>query len=72
MPAVEQLKLLARELDAKLYVIPGNHDVGDKPVAWMPAGTVTTEFVNQHEQLRGPLREDTATCRRGAVSSCES
>lgn len=67
VPAVEQLKLLARELDAKLYVIPGNHDVGDKPVAWMPAGTVTTEFVNQHEQLRGLFER---TQLRAAVGRC--
>ncbi|MCW5575126.1 MAG: metallophosphoesterase [Burkholderiales bacterium] len=53
LPAVEQFKLLTRELNVNLHLIPGNHDVGDKPVAWMPAGTVTTEFVNQYRELFG-------------------
>lgn len=53
VPAVEQFKLLTRELKARLYLIPGNHDVGDKPVAWMPAGTVTAEFVDQYRELFG-------------------
>jgi hypothetical protein len=51
--AVEQFRTLARELHPKLYVIPGNHDVGDKPVAWMPAGTVTAGFVDRYRELFG-------------------
>lgn len=33
------------DLEAPYFVVPGNHDVGDKPVSWMPAGTVTDEFL---------------------------
>lgn len=51
--AVRQFKALARSLQAPLHVIPGNHDVGDKPVAWMPAGTVTAEFVDRYRELFG-------------------
>ncbi len=29
-----------------LHVIPGNHDVGDKPIAWGPAGTVNDIFLD--------------------------
>ena len=29
-----------------LHVIPGNHDVGDKPIPWGPAGTVNPEFLD--------------------------
>jgi 3',5'-cyclic AMP phosphodiesterase CpdA len=51
--AVRQFKALARELEAPLHVIPGNHDVGDKPVAWMPAGTVEARFVERYRELFG-------------------
>lgn len=30
-------------LDAPLYVVPGNHDVGDKPHPWAPAPSVSVE-----------------------------
>ena len=26
-------------------MIPGNHDVGDKPIAWGPSGTVRDDFL---------------------------
>ena len=29
-----------------LYVIPGNHDVGDKPIEWGPAGTIRQSFLD--------------------------
>jgi len=38
--AAGNFKQLTRELEAPLYLVPGNHDVGDKPVVWAPAGTV--------------------------------
>ncbi len=51
--AVEQFRMLVRELNAPLHIIPGNHDVGDKPVAWMPAGSVTAEFVDRYRERFG-------------------
>ena len=53
VPAAEQFKALTKALQPKLYIIPGNHDVGDKPVEWMPAGTVTAEFVELYRRHFG-------------------
>ena len=53
-PACERFKQLASALQAPLYVAAGNHDVGDKTVAWMPAGTVQQEFVEAYRKLFGP------------------
>jgi 3',5'-cyclic AMP phosphodiesterase CpdA len=42
LPTYQDAALKFREiagvLDAPLYLVAGNHDVGDKPVNWMPAG----------------------------------
>ncbi len=40
-------------LDIPLYVLPGNHDVGDKPVGWAPAGVVREAFLTQWEEHFG-------------------
>ncbi|WP_333830444.1 metallophosphoesterase family protein [Pararhodobacter sp.] len=42
-------------LNAPLYCLPGNHDLGDKPVDWMPAHPVTAPFLSAYEQTFGPL-----------------
>ncbi|MBF2760195.1 MAG: metallophosphoesterase [Ectothiorhodospiraceae bacterium AqS1] len=34
-------------------IIPGNHDVGDKPIAWGPAGSVRTSFLEAWERHFG-------------------
>jgi len=33
-------------LNSKIYLVPGNHDVGDKPTEWGPAGTVREEYID--------------------------
>ncbi len=33
------------ELRHPFYLLPGNHDVGDKPIDWGPAGVVRDEFL---------------------------
>jgi 3',5'-cyclic AMP phosphodiesterase CpdA len=38
--AARNFKQLTSELRTPLYLVAGNHDVGDKPVVWAPAGTV--------------------------------
>lgn len=38
--AANHFKTLVNDLEAPLHLVAGNHDVGDKPVSWMPAGTV--------------------------------
>jgi 3',5'-cyclic AMP phosphodiesterase CpdA len=35
--AVQIAQNMCRCLEGKLYVVPGNHDVGNKPNAWVPA-----------------------------------
>ena len=53
-PACERFKALAAAIEAPLHLVAGNHDVGDKPVAWMPAGTVTQENVERYRAIFGP------------------
>ncbi len=43
--AAKDFHRIVRGLDVPLHVIPGNHDVGDKPVDWAPAGVVRDEFL---------------------------
>ena len=52
--AVERFKAIAAAVKCPLYLIPGNHDVGDKVVEWMPAGTVTADHVEKYRRLFGP------------------
>lgn len=33
------------ELRHPLHVVPGNHDIGDKPIAWGPAGVACDEYI---------------------------
>jgi len=54
LPACERFKELAKALKAPLHVAAGNHDVGDKTVDWMPAGTVQQEFVEAYRRIFGP------------------
>ena len=52
--AANHFKTLVADLDAPLYLVPGNHDVGDKPVSWMPAGRVNDEHLALYERHFGP------------------
>ena len=54
VPACDRFKALARAIEAPLYVMPGNHDVGDKPVEWMRAGMVTQSNVERYRAIFGP------------------
>lgn len=51
--AAEHFKTLVADLEAPLHIVPGNHDVGDKPVSWMPAGRVTDEHLSLYESHFG-------------------
>ncbi|MCP4425922.1 MAG: hypothetical protein GY803_15625 [Chloroflexi bacterium] len=53
-PAMQLARDMYRQLDADLHVLPGNHDVGDKPNAWTPAPAVTAESHAVFERLWGP------------------
>ncbi len=51
--AARHFKTLVADLEAPLYLVPGNHDVGDKPVSWMPAGTVNEENLELYQRHFG-------------------
>jgi len=61
VPAVKDLYLGAAarfhnqvaELKVPIHVVPGNHDVGDKPMPWAPAGSITDEYLNLWESTFG-------------------
>jgi len=46
---LEQTKLLA----CPQYLVPGNHDVGDKPIKWGPAGVVCDDHLALWEKYFG-------------------
>ena len=45
--------ILAR-LDGPLHATPGNHDIGDKPLAWMPAKAVTQAWIDLYARRFQP------------------
>lgn len=51
--AAGHFKDLVADLAPPLHLVSGNHDVGDKPVSWMPAGTVCDEHIALYEQHFG-------------------
>lgn len=46
--AARRFKELSASLRVPLHLVPGNHDVGDKAVDWMPADIVTSDYVSQY------------------------
>ena len=51
--SIERFRALYGSFRGDLHLIPGNHDVGDKPLDWMPAGTVTEEHIDKYRDLVG-------------------
>ena len=51
--AVARFKAIASQLRVPLHVIPGNHDVGDKTVDWMPAEQVCDDFLATYRKAFG-------------------
>ena len=51
--AVARFKAIASQLPVPLHVIPGNHDVGDKTVDWMPAEQVCDDFLATYREAFG-------------------
>ena len=52
--AANHFKTLVADLEAPLHVVPGNHDIGDKPVSWAPAGRINDEHIALYESHFGP------------------
>ncbi|MBF9033870.1 serine/threonine protein phosphatase [Rhodobacterales bacterium HKCCE2091] len=63
--AAERFHAIFAKLDAPLHVLPGNHDIGDKPGDWMPAHTVTPAAMAAYRDTFGaPWRAfDRGDCR---------
>lgn len=56
-PAVGHFKDIWRDLGVPLHLIPGNHDIGDKPSGWLPAPPVSAETQSIYDQTFGPDRQ---------------
>ncbi|MEQ9257793.1 MAG: metallophosphoesterase [Roseovarius sp.] len=52
-PAADNFHAIASKLKMPLHLMPGNHDIGDKPVTWMPAGMVNGEHVALYREHFG-------------------
>ena len=52
--AIKQFRSLAEQLEVPLRLTPGNHDVGDKSIEWMPAGRVCDEYLAAYREEFGP------------------
>ncbi len=52
-PAAENFHAIASNLTMPLHLMPGNHDIGDKPVTWMPAGMVNGEHIALYREHFG-------------------
>lgn len=52
--AANAFKQTAQCLRAPLHVVPGNHDIGDKVIAWSPAGAITDQKIALYEEHFGP------------------
>jgi len=51
--AVGLFKDIAAPLSAPLHVIPGNHDIGDKRVNWMPADQICDDYIRKYREAFG-------------------
>ncbi len=51
--AVARFKAIAARLPVPLHVIPGNHDVGDKTIDWMPAEQVCDDYLATYREAFG-------------------
>ena len=51
--AVRRFQEIFGALNAPLHTIPGNHDIGDKPLIWMPAKMIQTTFIEAYNRNFG-------------------
>ena len=51
--AARRFHAQVRELQAPLYLTPGNHDIGDKPMPWAPAGSITEDYIRLWRETFG-------------------
>lgn len=53
MQAVDQFKQISSQLRCPLHVLPGNHDVGDKRIDWMPADQICEPHLDAYRKAFG-------------------
>lgn len=51
--AARRFKEIAAAIKVPLHLVPGNHDVGDKALDWMPADIVCSEYVARYRETFG-------------------
>jgi 3',5'-cyclic AMP phosphodiesterase CpdA len=51
--AADYAKRLYGRLTCPFHLLPGNHDVGDKPLDWMPADKINAGFVDKYRATFG-------------------
>ena len=51
--AARRFRDLSGDLPMPLHLVPGNHDIGDKAVDWMPAEIVCDPFVQRYRDTFG-------------------
>lgn len=63
--AAKAFKSLVGSLRHPLHLVPGNHDIGDKPIAWGPAGVICDDFIALWKTTFGPnyASFDSGPCR---------
>lgn len=52
--AVNEFKAITSRIEIPLYCVPGNHDVGDKKVDWMPADQICAGYLEKYRSHFGP------------------
>jgi len=52
--AARRFKAMAQVLPMPLHLVPGNHDVGDKRIDWMPADIVCEDYLRKYREVFGP------------------
>lgn len=53
LPAVENYRAIMKSLTVPVHQIPGNHDIGDKCLDWMPADVITDDFLTAYRGAFG-------------------
>lgn len=54
--AAEAAKRVFGKLNSPFHLLPGNHDIGDKPLDWMPADCITEQAIKLYRKTFGPDR----------------
>jgi len=52
--AADHFKDIIKPVRVPVHVLPGNHDVGDKRIEWMPAEQVCDDFIDTYRRTFGP------------------